>query len=201
MLLRAFSLPYKPGPCGSRAYCLAQYPYIWAMLKRISFFLVPALLALVWWGCSAPYVKPSDPTEAGKDFLNAALKADYKVTDGYILKDTLNKRLFKNYKQWYNDLPESEKDAYSKASLTIYSVNNISDSTTIISFANSYKNQKRGLRLVKNHGEWWVDFAYTFTDTLSGETQPGGVTNTSADSSTTNMSSKVDTSATPKVSK
>jgi hypothetical protein len=162
------------------------------MLKRISFYLVPALLVLVWWGCSAPYVKPSDPTEAGRDFLNATLKADYKVADGYILKDTLNKRLFKNYKQWYNDLPESEKDAYSKASLTIYNVNNLSDSTTIISFANSYKNQRRDIRLVRNHGEWWVDFAYTFTDTLSGEPQSPGATN---------AATKVDTSATPKVSK
>jgi hypothetical protein len=151
------------------------------MLKRIYLYLVPALLALVWLGCSAPYVKPNDPTEAGRDFINATLKADYKVADGYILRDTLNKRLFKNYKQWYNDLPESEKDAYSKASLTIYNVNNTSDSTTI-----------RDIRLVRSHGEWWVDFAYTFTDTLSGETQPSGAAGTNSGS---------DSTATPKVSK
>lgn len=165
------------------------------MLKRISFFLIPVLFALVWLGCSAPYVKPTDPTEAGRDFINATLKADYKVADGYILQDTLNKRLFKNYKQSYNDLPESEKDAYSKASLTIYNVNS-TDSTCIITFANSYKNQKRDIRLVRNHGEWWVDFAYTFTDTLSGEPQARG-----GNSAGPTGGTSADSSATPKVSK
>jgi hypothetical protein len=126
-----------------------------------------ALVAGLLWGCHAPYRKPFDATEAGRDFINATLKADYSVADDYILKDTLNKRLYRNYKQWYSSLPDSEKDGYSKANLIVYTVNKVGDSTTIITFANSYKNERRNIRLVRNHGEWWVDFAYTFTDSLT----------------------------------
>jgi hypothetical protein len=131
------------------------------------FMLALALVAGLWWGCQAPYRKPNDPTEAGRDFINATLKADYGVADDYILQDTLNKRLYKNYKTWYSNLPDSEKDAYSKASLVIYNVNKLSDSSAVITFANTYKNERRSIRLVRSQGEWWVDFAYTFTDTLS----------------------------------
>ena len=138
------------------------------MLKS-KYILILAFMAGFAGGCSGPYHKPDDATEAGRDFINATLKADYKVADDYIVKDPLNSKLFKRYKEWYNTLPDSEKDSYRKAAITIYNVNKDSDSTTIITFSNTYKNERRNLRMVKNKGEWWVDFANTFTDSLTSQ--------------------------------
>jgi hypothetical protein len=127
------------------------------------------LVTGLWSACHAPYAKPSDPTEAGRDFINATLKADYATADGYILQDTLNQRIYQRYKQWYKGLPDTEKDSYAKASLVIYSVDKPSDSTAIINFSNTYKNERSRIHLVRNGGEWWVDFANTITDTTTAK--------------------------------
>ena len=82
----------------------------------------------------------------------------------YILPDPQNANLYKRYKESYNTLPDSVKEHYKTASTTIYDIKKVDDSTTIITFANSYKDKRSNLRLVRNKGEWWVDFAYTFTD-------------------------------------
>lgn len=37
-----------------------------------------------WNACKTTYSKPSDPTEAGRDFINASLKADYSIADDYV---------------------------------------------------------------------------------------------------------------------
>jgi hypothetical protein len=146
---------------------LRNIHYIWPMLKS-KYVAVLALIAGLAWGCNAPYHKPDDATEAGRDFINATLKADYGIADAYILRDALNENLYKRYKESYNTLPDSVKARYKTAATTIYDVHKVDDSTTIITFANSYyKNRRNNLRLVRNKGEWWVDFAYTFTDSLN----------------------------------
>jgi hypothetical protein len=140
-------------------------PYIWPMPTTKYVLLFSLALGLLG-SCHAPYHKPLDPTEAGKDFIDATLKAEYHIADDYILRDPLNERLFKRYKHSYNDLPDSTKDSYARASIVIYNVNKVNDSTTIITFANTFRNERRNIRLIKDKGEWWVDFAYTFTDSL-----------------------------------
>ncbi|TDX00783.1 hypothetical protein [Dinghuibacter silviterrae] len=132
-------------------------------------YLLLALVAGLWSACHAPYAKPSDPTEAGRDFINATLKADYAIADGYILQDTLNQSTYRRYKQQYTSLPDAEKDSYAKASLVIYSVDKPSDSTAVIDFSNTYKNERSRVFLVRKGGEWWVDFAKMFTDTTSAK--------------------------------
>ena len=138
-------------------------------MRKITYGLALLLAAGLWGGCHTTYSKPADPTEAGRDFINATLKADYTIADQYIQQDTLNTRLYDRYKQWYNHLPDSEKDDYSKASLVIYSVKRPTDSTAIINFSNTYKNRRNNVRMVRTGGEWWVDFAYTFTDTSAAQ--------------------------------
>lgn len=137
------------------------------MLQK-SFVL--ALFAGLWVACNAPYQKPSDPTEAGRDFINASLKADYPIADKYILQDSNNKAYFQRFKEWYNEQPDSEKLGYSKASLVIYSVAKPTDSTAIITFSNTYKNRRDSIRLVRSGGEWWVDFAHGISDTTVSDT-------------------------------
>jgi hypothetical protein len=137
--------------------------YLWWMRTPPMIFLLAVLLA----ACNSNYQKPTDPTEAGRDFINATLKADYSVADKYIPSDTLNEHFFKRYKEWYGNLPDSQKEGYSQASLTIYSVNKPTDSTAIINFSNTYMNRHDNIAMVKKDGEWWVDFGYMFRDTSS----------------------------------
>jgi hypothetical protein len=138
-------------------------------MRKITYVLALALVAGFWGACHAPYSKPSDPTEAGKDFLNATLKADYSIVDGYIPGDSRNQRLYERYKETYTRLPEADKEGYSKASLVIYSVTKPTDSTALIEFSNTYKNIRDTILMVKMRGQWWADFARTFTDTATAK--------------------------------
>jgi hypothetical protein len=136
------------------------------MLKK-SYFAALAVALGLWTACNGPYQKPSDPTEAGRDFINATLKADYAVADQYILQDSNNKVYYQRYKEWYSEQPDSQKEGYRKASLVIYGVAKPTDSTAIITFANTYMNRRDSIRMVKTGGEWWVDFAHGLADTSS----------------------------------
>jgi hypothetical protein len=136
-------------------------------MRKITYILALALVAGFWGACHTPYSKPSDPTEAGKDFLNATLKADYSIVDGYIPNDGRNQRLYERYRETYTRLPAADKEGYNKASLVIYSVTRPTDSTALIEFSNTYKNIRDTILMIRMRGEWWADFARTFADSAT----------------------------------
>ena len=69
-------------------------------------------------------------------------------------------------------MPRSDqalKDGYRASSINIHKVNEINDSTTIVIFSNSYKNDHDTLRIKRINGQWLVDLKYLFqhdSDTL-----------------------------------
>ena len=56
----------------------------------------------------------------------------------------------------------AEKEGYRDANILIDSTQKISDSVTIITYSNTYKNQPSKLKMVKKNNEWLVDFKYSF---------------------------------------
>ncbi|HEY0434503.1 MAG TPA: hypothetical protein VGC95_11555, partial [Chitinophagaceae bacterium] len=48
------------------------------------------------------------------------------------------------------------------ASLRFYDTRQVNDSTTVTIFANSYKNDKDTLKMVKVNSQWLVDLKYLF---------------------------------------
>lgn len=141
-------------------------------MRKYIYVLALALLAGSWNACKTTYSKPSDPTEAGRDFINASLKADYSIADGYVLQDSVNQYIYGRYKQQYQAMPQAEKDSYGKASLIIYSVKRPVDSVAVIEYSNTFKNQHMALHMVHTQGQWWVDLANTLNvrdslDTMS----------------------------------
>jgi hypothetical protein len=130
-------------------------------MRKYFYVLALTLVAGFWNACKTTYSKPADPTEAGRDFINASLKADYSIADDYVLQDTINQYIYGRYKQQYQSMPQAEKDSYSKSSLIIYSVKKPTDSSAVIEYANTFKNQRMTLHMVRSQGEWWVDLANT----------------------------------------
>ena len=50
--------------------------------------------------------------------------------------------------------------------LLIDSTQQLSDSVTIITYSNTYKNKPSKLKMVKKNNEWLVDFKYTFNSNM-----------------------------------
>jgi hypothetical protein len=63
----------------------------------------------------------------------------------------------------YQRNDQSVKDGYRASTIRIYSpLVEINDSTTIIIFSNSFKNDPDTLRVVRVKGQWLVDLKYLY---------------------------------------
>jgi len=106
--------------------------------------------------------KSDNDMDAARNFLDAALKGDYKGASAYMLRDSTNLGYLAVTERSYQRLAPDEKTNLKEASLRFFDTKKINDSTTITIFANSYKNDKDTLRIVKEGGQWLVDLKYLF---------------------------------------
>ena len=106
--------------------------------------------------------KSDNDMDAARNFLDAALKGDYKDASTYMLKDSANLEYLNVTERGYQHLSPDEKAKLKAASLRFYDTNQINDSTTITVFANSYKNDMDTLRILRINGQWLVDLKYLF---------------------------------------
>ena len=106
--------------------------------------------------------KSDNDMDAARNFLDAALKGDYKNASTYMLQDSANKEWLNVAQRGYQRYSPDEKSKLKSASLRFFDTKQVNDSTTITVFANSYKNKKDTLRIVKMNGQWLVDLKYLF---------------------------------------
>ncbi len=125
------------------------------------------LIVILLCACHQPAeVRKSDPLESGRGFIEASLKGDYNEAEKYILQDSINIEYFKGLKDFNGKRSKEEKEGYREANILIDSTQQISDSITIITYSNTYKNKPSRLKMVKKNNEWLVDFKYTFLDSI-----------------------------------
>ena len=109
-------------------------------------------------------INREDPIEAGREFIDASLKGNYEYAKKYLLDDSVNMEYFNGLVKFNNKLSPQEKDGYKSANIIIDSIQNISDTITIINYSNTFKNTPDKIKLVRINKEWLVDFKYTFSE-------------------------------------
>ena len=100
--------------------------------------------------------------DAARNFLEAALKGDYSTASNFMLQDSTNLGYLDVTKRSYEKLPAEDKTNLKEASLRFYDPLLQNDSTTVIVFSNSFRNDKDTLRIIKQNGQWLVDLKYLF---------------------------------------
>lgn len=111
-------------------------------------------------------VSKRDPLESGRGFIESSLKGDYDEAQKYLLQDSVNMQYFEGMKDFNSKRSKDEKEGYKNANILIDSTQQLSDSVTIITYSNTYKNKSSRLKMVKKNNEWLVDFKYTFNSNL-----------------------------------
>ncbi|HEY2721195.1 MAG TPA: hypothetical protein VGI82_05700 [Chitinophagaceae bacterium] len=106
--------------------------------------------------------KSDSDLDAARNFLDAALKGDFKTAVTYMLQDSANLSYLSMSERIYKGARSGEKDSLRTASLRFYETKQVNDSTTITLFSNSYKNKKNNLKLIRKNGQWLVDLKYLF---------------------------------------
>jgi hypothetical protein len=110
--------------------------------------------------------KSESDVDAARNFLDAALKGDFKLASSYMVRDSTNLGYLAVTERKYSQMDADQKRNLRNASLRFYNPLLQNDSTTITVFANSYKNDKDTLRILKKNGQWLVDLKYLFEHDL-----------------------------------
>src|SRR4029078_4554189 len=104
--------------------------------------------------------------DAARNFLNAALKGDYKQASVYMLRDSANQEYLNVSERSYQHRSPDAKAKLKTASLRFFDTNQVNDSTTITVFANSYTNKRDTFRILRINGQWLVDLKYLFEHSM-----------------------------------
>jgi hypothetical protein len=107
-------------------------------------------------------VNKADPLESGRGFIEASLKGDYVEAKKYLLNDSTNNQYFEGLKDFNSKMNRNDRDGLRDANIIIDSTHDVSDSIEIITYSNTYKKVPSKLKMVKQNGEWLVDFKFTF---------------------------------------
>ncbi|MBI3883853.1 MAG: hypothetical protein HY305_06520 [Sphingobacteriales bacterium] len=128
------------------------------MTKRIfSIFLI----ALVFISCNNNE-KPTTAIDTGRLFIRTTLDGNFTDAEPLLYKDTINIELFDSYKNFYNShISEADKKSYKESDYTINKYQDLNDSTAVINYSNSYMKKPMEVKIIRDKGEWKIDFKHT----------------------------------------
>jgi hypothetical protein len=111
-------------------------------------------------------VRPSNAMDTGRAFIRASLDGDFGTAEELILKDSVNTEMFKSFKSFYQRMDEDLRKNYHNSSYEINKFLEENDSITIINYSNSYMQKPMDIKVVRQAGQWWVDFKYAYSGNL-----------------------------------
>lgn len=117
--------------------------------------------------------KSSNSIDAARNFIRAALDGKYREAKDFLLQDSVNLNWIDIAERNYLKADQSTKDGYMASSINMHEVTPVNDSTAIVIYSNSFKNDHDTLKVVKIDGQWLVDLKYLFEhdrDTLIKKT-------------------------------
>jgi hypothetical protein len=124
--------------------------------------IVYSSLLFCLWACNNENKTDTSGSDINivSDFIKAALKGDYEQAKTFMISDSLSLQRMNNIARV--NLSAEEKKGLADASIIIHNRIPVNDSTTIVIYSNSYKNNRDTLRALKLNGRWLVDFNYLF---------------------------------------
>ena len=104
--------------------------------------------------------KAEDDLDAARSFIDAALKGDFAKAKNYAVKDSINLQFLDVRERIYANMDGKEKEEYRNSSIHVFDVKKVNDSSTVVIYANSFKNDQDTLKVLKLNGQWLVDVKY-----------------------------------------
>lgn len=107
--------------------------------------------------------------DAARNFIRAALDGKFNEARTYMLLDTSNTNYMDVAERSYQRAGQAIKDGYRTSNIHIHEVKPVNDSTSIVIYSNSFKNDHDTLKVLKINNQWLVDLKYLYehdADTL-----------------------------------
>jgi hypothetical protein len=117
--------------------------------------------------------------DAARNFLRAALDGKFDEAKTFMLQDSVNLNRLEVAERSFQRIDQSVKDGYRASSIRFPApMINLNDSTSIIIYSNSFKNDLDTLKLVKVNNNWLVDFKYLYEHDTPAPTTNTATTDT-----------------------
>lgn len=114
--------------------------------------------------------------DAVRNFVRAALDGKFAEARMYMISDSVNNNYMDVAERSYANMSQENKDGYRASSIQFPSpMIAVNDSTSIVIYSNSFKNNPDTLKVVKTGGKWLVDFKYLYqhdSDTTNTPKKP-----------------------------
>lgn len=107
--------------------------------------------------------------DAARNFIRAALDGKFKEARFFMFNDSVNTNYMDVAERSFQRADQSIKDGYRSSSIRIQKKIDMNDSTTIVIYSNSFKNDHDTLKVLKINNQWLVDLKYLYehdSDTL-----------------------------------
>ena len=111
--------------------------------------------------------------DAARNFIRAALDGKFNEARTYLVADSTNTNWMDVAERSYEKSDQATKDGYRTASINIHRVDPVNDSTTIIIFSNSFKNDHDTLKVLRIKGQWLIDLKYLYEHDMDTLHIPG----------------------------
>lgn len=107
-------------------------------------------------------LKAETDIDAARSFIRAALDGKFNEARVYMLSDSVNNNWMDITERSYQKADRDTKVGYAGASINIHEVKPANDSTTIVVYSNSFKNDHDTLKVVRQNEKWLIDLKYLF---------------------------------------
>ncbi len=133
---------------------------------RKTYCLVFVSLIIIATACKSkdkPAGKSENYADAARNFIRAALDGKFSEASSFMLQDSINLNWLEVAERSYEKADQSIKNGYRASSIRIHQpILNVNDSTSIVIFSNSYKNDPDTLKVTRVNGNWLVDLKYLY---------------------------------------
>jgi hypothetical protein len=108
-------------------------------------------------------------TDAARNFIRAALDGKWDNARKFMIQDSTNLQLLDRAESMYQSKEREVKRSYRESNIRFYDTRQVNDSTTVINYSNTYKNEKDSLKVIRINGQWLIDLKYSLlpTDSVS----------------------------------
>ena len=132
-------------------------------MKKIVSFLVATFILFA---CDTGKTtgKPETDADAASMFIRSALNGQWKEARKLILEDSANIEDLELSERLYTERTNAnDQRSYRESQITVYNIRQINDSASVITYSNTFRNQRDSLKVVRVAGDWLVDLKYSFS--------------------------------------
>lgn len=106
--------------------------------------------------------QPENDVDAATMFIRSALDGKWKEARTLIVQDSANIEDLDIAERVAQRRNVTEQRSYRESQIIIHDTHKVNDSTTIVVYSNTFKNQRDSIKTVRVAGQWLVDLKYSF---------------------------------------